>query len=490
MDLKKHQKLLIIIPILFSIYINFWVLHNNYTYPVHADEWQHIAQAKQLIKNEFFSNENPYIENEKLIHLPSVGFHFTLAVLSLILNFDLVQLSVYLKIIFSTLMVLGAYLLGKQITKGEIGGILFSLAITLLKSDITILGPAFLVPIGFIMYLLPTFFYFFIKSFDSLSKYNWLVFFSAIFITSLHAPFIGFLLVLFSVYLLFVIFTKSKIGAINLISIAIPAFFGYLLFSPMFISDPTNIENLIFTLKFTEYNEGGDFLVIYDVIYLLGTFGVISLLVGTSFSLKNKFTNFLLPIFTIFLLLIILYSQFNYTYLMPYRRLLMYTSFFGLLIAGYGIHEIYLRLNKEKIIKSAFITLIVILTFIQIHGSVTRTTDVYRFYDESYASSFEYLKNLPENTKILATTPISTTITPMTGKKVCTLVPAQLSGGLNANDVNYAIETKNCELIKNLIITCNADIVLSNTLNCDFLKQKLDSNIDGSYIYEFEDKLK
>ena len=170
--------------LLFVIVLTFllgFIPHNNYPYPVHIDEWMHLARAKALLQAESINFIDPYASaNNPIIQLET-GFYLFWAMLHQITGISWLAIFKFFPAIIFVFITLSVYILARR----EGFGWQSAFFTSLIPTTIGMLGPGFLVPValGLLFIPLSLFVVFNLKSYWAYL----LLFFFTCFLLAMHA---------------------------------------------------------------------------------------------------------------------------------------------------------------------------------------------------------------------------------------------------------------------------------------------------------------
>jgi len=190
---------LILLPVVALAFYIAFIPHLNYPYPVHLDEWTHLACSNQIIEQasvvgltDPFSGGAP-IENQEL----EVGFHLFWAIFHQISGISWLFIFRYFPSIIFIITVLSVYVLAQRQGFGWQAA-LFTCLIT---TTVGILGPAFMVPVamGFLFIPLSIFLVF---NFRTVRSYLVLFIFMCFLLTLHGATAVGLVIILIPYILL------------------------------------------------------------------------------------------------------------------------------------------------------------------------------------------------------------------------------------------------------------------------------------------------
>lgn len=177
---SDYLKLLPIMGLAF--YIAF-IPHHNYPYPVHIDEWFHMALANEIIvKASVEGLTDPFLGGPPMWHQSvQMGFHLLSAVFHQISGIPWLDIVRYFPGIIFIMTVLSVYIMAQR----EGFGWEAALFTCLVPTTVGILGPAFFVPVAMALLFIPLSI-FLAFNFRTIWAYVVLFIFSS-FLVSMHA---------------------------------------------------------------------------------------------------------------------------------------------------------------------------------------------------------------------------------------------------------------------------------------------------------------
>ena len=147
MELKYKHLLLGLLLVLVGL-ITFYP-HYTYTYPLHVDEWQHLAQARSVYTTGELSKVNPYFVEGDTYESYEHGFQVFLAMVLYNIGFDPVLAYKFLPALFMLLGAISLFVLVSYLFKNYWIALLSVVFYLSLKSNVNIYGPWFFVPLTF-----------------------------------------------------------------------------------------------------------------------------------------------------------------------------------------------------------------------------------------------------------------------------------------------------------------------------------------------------
>ncbi len=173
-----------LVPILALAFYVAFIPHQNYPYPVHLDEWVHLAYSKALLTTGSAISVNPFFGQaiEGLHPHLEAGFHLFWGVFHQISGLSWLTIFRYFPSVMFMITVLSVYALAHR----EGFGLEAALFTCLILTTVGILGPAFLVPVAMALPFIPLTL-FVVFNFRNAWAYL-VVFVFTSFLLSIHAP--------------------------------------------------------------------------------------------------------------------------------------------------------------------------------------------------------------------------------------------------------------------------------------------------------------
>ena len=125
--------------------------HANYPYPLHVDEWFHIAQAQKIAENNLVPIDFDVYTNEKRGYF-EVLWHYPLAIFDFIFSPG-ITIWQFLPALMAALAVLSTYFFARR--WGENAGLIAAFLVALIPSNVTIGGLSLLVPVNLSLIIIP-----------------------------------------------------------------------------------------------------------------------------------------------------------------------------------------------------------------------------------------------------------------------------------------------------------------------------------------------
>ncbi len=177
---SDYLKLVFILGLAF--YVAF-IPHQGYAYPVHVDEWVHLACSKQMVEEaRVLGLASPFSGGAPIgVQSLEVGFHLFWAMFQQVTGISWLVIFKYFPAVIFMISVLSVYILGRR----EGFGWEAALCTCFVPTTIRFLGPGFLVPVALGLLFIP------LSLFIAFNLRNWccyvLLFLFTFFLISAHA---------------------------------------------------------------------------------------------------------------------------------------------------------------------------------------------------------------------------------------------------------------------------------------------------------------
>ena len=369
-----------------------------YPYPLHADEWAHLALSKFVVDTGSFPSENVFVGVDRVN--PQSGFHVFVASLFLVTGLDIIYFYQFLAAIFAVLTCLFIFLIIERYSGSYVAGFFGALFFLSIQSNINIMGSFFFLPHTFSFFLLVAFLYFFVERFYYLCGLVFLI-------SLISYPMVS--------VLLFVIFFFGELfrRRFSYWFLVLPIF---LLFTAIVLYgfDFGALWNVVIFEK--GWTEGFEFTYgLFDLVpFTLYFFGLVGL-VGFVRMRKFLLLGVLFP-----LLSILFYVLFDFSFFIPYQRALWY-FFIGLsLFAGFGVFLVldfvwsflkgfdwnFLYLKRFLFVVFLFVFLFVSFsgyydvdnrTFVIIHWACEESVEVFSYVGDVFGSGNLMVVDAPDS---------------------------------------------------------------------------------------------
>jgi len=409
---------LILLPILgLAFYIAF-IPHHSYPYPVHVDEWIHLALSKATIQAGSTTFIDPFLGESTLGFTSTfeAGYHVFWGIFHQISGIPWMVISRYFPSIIFMLTVLSAYVLGRR---------LFT---CLIPTTVGIMGPAFLVPVamGLPFILLSIF-----VAFNFRSIWSYIVLF--IFICALfcmHAVTAVAVVLILIPYILLNLKGNFKHSLGITLALGIPCLVPFLWIPQALLSQ---VEPLLSLQPLPAY---------IDLPLIIKTYGYLPValcLLGIFLlAIRGEKKNYgLISGLLVLLLMLVSFFSFHYGIPIMYYRGLTWTMLMMSIVAGaglMGIRKIRLPAKFNAQLKMPLITqnVGIILCLVLIGLTLVfciparQDTPYYHMIDTEDYEAFVWIKDNISDTyeKAILDPWKATAFTAITGKKVYTKIHA------------------------------------------------------------------
>ncbi len=382
-----------LIPLMALAFYIAFIPHLSYPYPLHVDEWVHLARSNAMIAASSPSIADPLLGGNSLGISSNLeaGYQLFLAVFQTISGISWVNIFRYFPAIVFMITVLSVYVMARREGFGWEAAFLTCL----IPTTVGILGPAFLVPVSMGLLFTP------LLLFLALNHRNlWtylLIFVLICFLLAIHAPSAIFPIIVLFPYIL-LNFKGNFRHSLGLI---------LALLLPFFIVFPWIITMLLPTFRdlFSQTSHS-EYVLLPRVIQEYGYLPVGLCMLGIfSLAVKGgrKYYGLILGLLALLLMLVSYYS-FNYGVWILYERGLIYMMLVMSVIAGAGLMAIKTLKLPERFnnwLKVPFITenagrllsfvLIVVILWVTIPARLN--TPYYQMIDDEDYRAITWIQN-------------------------------------------------------------------------------------------------
>lgn len=488
-----------ILVLLLITFLLVYDIHNDYSYPFISDEWHHIAQGVQIMDKAGIRLQNPYYK-ERVEYLETgffeIGFHVFLAEIFLLTNQNPVLFYIYLPAVFACISSFILFTFVYKVSKNFYMGLLSMLFFTGLKSNISVLGPWFFIPLTLGFAFIYILFYLTViglerNSFISLVLSSFILLSLAL----IHPWSASFILPVVAIYLLLrhELISRNLHGILVLFLIPLSSFIYVfrILWQGSFIETLAYfIEN--FLVRELEIPVRG----VGHYLYLLDFYGLIPVIlafIAIYVIVRNgRQEKILLAWISLMSFLILLFQLNGLTLLAPYERIFYYTLLSLAPLSAVGLFKLLEFINSKIKVRLVSITLLTLCILLVVYSSFSgyyEGNKLYRVIDDPVYSALKWFEvNRGHYNVILSRPEISSAIYPITRNYVVSINPAQLghsSRGLEDNKKFFM--SPDCDAKKKIIEKYDVDYVLveeDDRIRCDFVG--LIYNQTGVYIYEIK----
>ena len=458
-------------------------------FPLHADEWSHLAQAMYIMSSGGPGFTNPYFLGGPAHPDLESGFHIFTAIHFLLTGQDPVLGYKYLPAMFAALSALTLYLLTRKVTGNKNIGYLSILFFATLKSNINLMGLWFYIPLTMSFFILFCHLHLCQQlrqdKRDTVTKLLLLSTFAAAAAT--YPPLAALMAVLTIPYVI-----KSGVKPRYLAAGAIAAGGAYYLLkdilpSPLFTSDWTTSTTGVHT--------------VFNIITLFGPVNTILAVLGATLILRRRMDMILILMPLPTAANLISYALTDYTLLMPYQRNLYYFMLALTPLAASGLyfslHALKTIMERNRLgaalstITAAAVAAIIISYSLNNYYDISAQTGIsnkdsktlvpYISADEDIYKAAKYVKEQYGPQQVILTSPhMSFAIYPISGSHVTALNSANL-GGEDSGTYSRFLKA-DCNGKKEIIKENNITAILTDkTISCPGLT--LDKQTGRTNIY-------
>jgi hypothetical protein len=295
----------------------------NYPYPVHNDEWNHLAQSIQIIEKKRIEGTVPYFKDKIEFRDLESGFHIFLSEIFVLTGLNPVLGYQYLSSLFMVINSLALFVFVRRLTKNFWISLLSILFFASLGNNVNMLGTWFFTPLTFSIFLIYSFFVFLYEYFENHDRQYLacllIIYFASVVVYPPSTMLITMILIPYLFFNYRQIRKDWKHFKISLILIIFLIIIGG--FYIQQVSFETVLEKLIFLHGWTAQE------FTYPVHEFYGLIATSLAIIGFVFVITKKLNKILLIWPIIFVIEILSYDFLKYTVLIPYQR-----SFFYLLL--------------------------------------------------------------------------------------------------------------------------------------------------------------
>lgn len=467
----NHLQKLILISSLLFVFLLVYSPHFSYKYPLHADEYHHIAKAVNFLENKEL-NTIPNFQHKPFSPNLEPGFTIFLSLLALE-KLDLILFYKFLPAIFAALAAFTLFHLMFYITKNFYLAILSIVFFASLKSNVNLHGLWFFTPLTLAIPLIFLFFLLFFKALDKKdSKFFVLIILILILLFTIHPISVVLVYIITFLYLLIKKNLKKKI----LLLIILPPLITFLLL--LLLKDSQHlIINLI--LDWLILEEGWGYV---EIKYLLPTlYNLVPFLlamIGLYPAIKNQKSRVFVIWFLLTISFIFLFNNYKFSLIFPYQRILYYSLLSLVPLSALGLFFILDHIKRYKILVLTILILVGFFTFYNYYN-LPDESQLYHVLDDSDYNALMFLKQFPPE-RILAPLPQSTAVYPISKHYVVGMTQANILGGEKEKVKEFYDD--DCETKEEILKYYQIRYILSkNILYCNFLKEIYN---EGDYIYE------
>ncbi|MFN3528012.1 MAG: hypothetical protein ACK4YO_02805 [Candidatus Altarchaeaceae archaeon] len=452
-----------IFAIIFSLILNFYP-HFNYPFPLHVDEYDHIFLAKEIVEKENINNLTDPTGRFSMSNEMEIGYHIFLAEIFIFSNlFSEIDVKSYefLPSILFLLYALMIFIYFHYLKLPKIYSILAIIFISLIPTNVTLLGEKLLVPVAFAFFSIPATLFLIARYENEPKNENLILFIPLISFTMLCHPPTGFATITIILAYIIDLFLRRKLLEKikkNLKILIVIILISILAIIPLFLPYLTGKGGISSAISHAEFKSQEW---VQDIINFPNYFGYLILIfsaVGIIYLGWRK--NYVIPIaLFLFLIDLMYYINFQKIFLFPCGRIYVYISILLSIAAAIGIYGFYLIIknfeNRNlKIFSYVFLILILVLA---INEQVNKHIDprIYPFYhimNEKNYHDFLLIKKISDKEDIILADPWISKATVITAerKTFSYLLGASGIGEYYCNEAEKFLQNK-CKDTKFLI---------------------------------------
>lgn len=508
----SHIEIISMIIVLVFIFNLVYSIHQNYKYPYHTDEWYNIAYSVHIIENKGITLKTPFFKEQPSQMDLEIGSHLFLAEFFITTGLDPVLFYRFMPAIFACITAFTLYVFVRGSAGNFFAGIFSILFFASLKSNISVLGNWFLVPVVMGFPLLYSVYY---SLTIGLKMRKFSFFLSATIVllalTLVHPSLASFVYLTVTLHMIIFITIHTlkaiknntiskKIKKKIIVSLGILLLYIIPMLSFIYFIKFLWQGSLIETIKFfvTEFMIFGRLVNatgIYKPFFLVDFYGFIAIflaVIGILYVIIKQRAGILVSGLAVALGIMLLYQFHGFTILIFYERIFYCALLCLAPLSGIGLFVVLKSLwiisNKYKL--NTLILIILSLTISSLTQYIV-FSDYYQYRDKIYRliDDNEYnaiiwlMENEGMHNVIMARTRISDTIYPISRNYVVSPVPHCQNLGSRTKDSQRFFMSR-CAGKKEILDRYTVDYVLVKfNINCDYLAEIY--NKDGVIIYKY-----
>lgn len=457
----------------------------NYPYPIHADEWAHLAQTVYIMQSGTLGFVNPYSPELEYHNDLELGYHLFLAAFFSISGLDPVLGYQYLPALFFTVNSLFLFLFVKRFTGNYYMALLSILFFLAVPSNTNIMGNWFAIPLTFSLFMVYAFFMLF-GEFMERGKRTYLFFSAAVYcLSAVTYPLAAILIsIMVMVQLLLRIRVRKK-GFLrnNMLPIS-----GSGLMAMVLLLILVNFPGYsVLSLEWTSFQYD------YSLIFFYGIIPTSLAVIGALVAVDRKMNNVFIIWPAVFLLNLFSYMVTGTGLFFAYERSIYYLLVGFAPLAAIGLFHVIEKLYhtsgnlplryRNYIVPSLAILLVLVIftvifqgyyeigekDLVLLHVLEKQDYEAMKFIGESYGSG----------NVVLADSLLSIGTYPISRSHAVAIMPSNLAYGDTSIFTGFAASA--CSEKLRIADNENVDFVLSVfPIDCGFLEEVYR---DGDYVY-------
>lgn len=381
--------------------------HLSYQFPFHVDEWYHIATAKMIATG---SSVNWYYGEPFQFSLES-GWHAGLSLFQQIFHPDISIWMIIPPIIHIISIITTYFFISRLFTKNE--GVISALLVALLPTNVTIGGPVFLIPVNLSLLFIPLGLLCAFNLLKIEKRFQYVLLFIVItFLLYAHPPSAMVLLFFLGFYSLLLLTSKKKEDRKHSSFLILTTGMSIVAALPNYLVEIQSQGLGSITFQFWIY--------LKEIPFLFGFIQIIFFIIGftvLSRSKDKKIWSILLT--TLFLIVnIVLFTQLNINYLLPYQRTYIPLFLLMIFITSYGytrINVIKPRYPRYKTLLSVILVLALCATIFEVS---TKQNQFYEVIDQKDYENFQFIKSITTSEDIIICDPWKARALPAVSERI------------------------------------------------------------------------
>lgn len=478
--LKKHEVVLLILALSLTGLL-VYSPHLDYKYPLHVDEWHHIAKIVHIIDTGKFEQVNPYLNTYQPDLEP--GFNILWAGFFYVTKLDPVLNYYPLAAAFAIFSALALFLLVYYLSKNFYTALFSILFFASLKSDVNISGLWFFTPMTMAIPLIFLFLLFFLKSFES-NKYFVLTLVMFSLLSTIH-PISGILVYSIACVYLFIHFNLLKNNLKKSFIFVLFPLFTFLIFYLFFWKSSSSelfrvLKDWIILEKGWGYTE-----LSYSLPVLYGLLSTFFAIIGFFAAIKVQKTRIFIIWAALVAALLALFYLKDYSILISYQRAVYFCLLALVPLSAFGLSSTMSFLKRKS--KKAFVFITIILCIIvfsyafEDYGELSKNVALYHVIEEEDYDSIKFLEQY-KGSLVMSPLKFSTAIYPISKNRVIAFTKGNLWSP-DFTDVQLFYEIR-CDEKIGMIKYYKISIVLSREkIGCEGLEEIYHKQ---NYIYQIK----
>jgi len=472
--MNKKEKTILIILLLVALFLN-GIIYQQGKFPLHGDEYVHLAHARDIVESGSIRFINPYFENTPFLLRLESGFHIFLAIFIFLFKNNTVLIFNILKNLVFVLNTFLIFLLSYYLSKNYKIGIFSAVFFMLLKSSPDILGNLFLLPINLGLALFLTTMIFFLKYKEKPSPKIMSIFiFFFILLILIYPPAAVLAFIIIFINQLFRIKSKNDLKNPLTITIVSFAIIGLIISLAVKSILKLSLSNLI--NEFFIFHENWTPVAFTSSPFsFFGVIASVLALIGLALIIFRKQENnkIILLWFSVGLINLYLFYLLKVSFFIPSTRLIFFFIVIMCILAGYGLNY---SIKLAKFVKNKKVRFILIIIFI-ITIFTLQIISLYQYrenikgiiLDENKYNVIKFIgENYGKKNVIMADVLTSFAIYPLTGNYVVGLLESNVGSG-NRKDQKEFFDSE-CEKKQEIVERNNVTLVISiKEIKCNFL---------------------